>query len=344
MFREICGMFPDADIFTHAYNPRVMDAWFGGRRITESFIGHLPLARTKCQVYLPLMPHASRTFKLDGYDLIISSESGPIKGIRKPSSAKHICYCHTPMRYLWDMYEDYYKMAGLGGKLAMRVFRDYLRKEDLKSADSVDLFLANSQFVADRIKRIYGRTATVVPPMVDYAYFAADESAAPRSKGDYYLLAGQLVTYKRPELAIQACLRKGRRLKVVGTGNQIERLRKLAEGSPLIEFLGRVSRDTLRRAYKDARALLFPGIEDFGIVPLEAQATGTPVIAYGVGGARETVVENETGLFFGEQSVSALCAALETFESREWSAARCRENAARFTPQTFRTAFQHAVC
>lgn len=343
MFREICGMFPEGDIFTHAYNPQVMDAWFGGRSITESFIGHLPLACTKCQMYLPLMPCANRSFKLQGYDLIISSESGPIKGIRKPAAAKHICYCHTPMRYLWDMYDDYYKMAGLGGKLAMRTFRDYLRKEDLKSAESVDLFIANSQFVADRIKRIYGRTAVVVHPMVDYDYFAAGEKGAAQGARDYYLLAGQLITYKRPELAIQACLRMGRHLKVVGTGNQIEKLKSLANGNPLIEFLGRVSADDLRRVYRGARALLFPGIEDFGIVPLEAQAAGTPVIAYGVGGARETVVENETGLFFGEQSARALCAAIETFEARQWSPARCRENAARFTPQVFRDTFRRAV-
>lgn len=343
VFREICGMFPEGDIFTHAYNAQVMDDWFGGRSITESFIGHLPLARTKCQAYLPLMPRASRSFRLEEYDLIISSESGPIKGIRKPATAKHVCYCHTPMRYLWDMYEDYYKMAGLGGKIAMRVFRDYLRKEDLKSAQSVDLFVANSRFVADRIKRIYEREAVVVHPMVDYDYFGAFEGGVIPDEKGYYLLAGQLISYKRPELAIQACLRLGQRLKVVGTGNQIEKLKKIAGGSPFIEFLGRVSRDDLRRAYRGARALLFPGIEDFGIVPLEAQATGTPVIAYGVGGARETVVENETGLFFDEPSVESLCAAIESFEARDWQPSRCQENAARFTPQIFRDTFRRAI-
>lgn len=343
VFREICGMFPDGDIFTHAYNAQVMDDWFGGRSITESFIGRLPMARTKCQAYLPLMPRASRSFNLEGYDLIISSESGPIKGIRKPATAKHVCYCHTPMRYLWDMYEDYYKMAGLGGKIAMPMFRDYLRKEDLKSAESVDLFIANSRFVADRIKRIYGREAVVVHPMVDYDYFAASEGGAIPDEKGYYLLAGQLIAYKRPELALQACLRLGRHLKVVGTGNQIEKLKKIANGSPFIEFLGRVSRDDLRRAYKGARALLFPGIEDFGIVPLESQAAGTPVIAYGVGGARETVVENETGLFFDEPRVESLCAAIESFEGRDWNAPRCRENAARFTPQVFRDTFCRAI-
>lgn len=344
VFREICGMFPDGDIFTHAYNARVMDGWFGGRRVTESFIGRLPLARTKCQAYLPLMPLANRAFDLDGYDLIISSESGPIKGIRKPTGAKHVCYCHTPMRYLWDMYEEYYQMAGLGGKIAMRAFRDYLRKEDKKSAESVDVFAANSHFVADRIKRIYDREATVVYPMVNADFFSAPvpPPAAPDTT-PYYLLAGQLISYKRPDLAVSACLKTGRRLKVIGTGNQIETLKTLAAGKANIEFLGRVSDEDLRRAYAHARALLFPGVEDFGIVPLEAQAAGTPVIAYGVGGARETVIEGETGLFFGHQTVDSLCGAIETLESRTWDPRACQANAARFKPDVFRTRFAAVV-
>ena len=344
VFREICGLFPDGDIFTHAYNAKVMDDWFGSRRIVESFIGRLPFARTKCQIYLPLMPCASRSLQLDGYDLIVSSESGPIKGIRKPTGATHVCYCHTPMRYLWDMFDDYYRMAGLGGKFAMRTFRDSLRREDLKSAESVDLFIANSQFVADRIKRIYGREANVVHPMVDYDFFAAADVVTRDAKEEgFYLLAGQLVAYKRPDLAVASCLKMGRRLKVVGTGGEIDRLKALAQGSPLVEFLGRVSREDLRRAYAEARALLFPGIEDFGIVPLEAQAAGTPVIAFGVGGVRETVVDGETGLFFREPSVDSLCAAMETFEARTWDSARARANAARFTPSAFRHAFRVAL-
>lgn len=339
VFREICSLYPDGDVFTHAYNAAVMDGRFGGRRVTESFIGRFPFARTKCQAYLPLMPCASRSFRLDGYDLVISSESGPIKGIRKPRGARHVCYCHTPMRYLWDLYDDYYRMAGFGGKLAMRAFRDYLRREDLKSADAVDLFVANSRFVADRIRRIYGRDAAVVHPMVDYDFF----SRGAHEKGDFYLLAGQLVAYKRPDLAVAACLRMGRHLVVVGAGAEAERIRKLAGGSSLVSFRGRVGDEELRRVYGEARALLFPGVEDFGIVPLEAQAAGTPVIAYGRGGVRETVVDGKTGLFFDEQTVESLCAAVEAFESRPFSPSDCRTNAARFTPECFRAAFR-SVC
>ena len=257
------------------------------------------------------MPLATRRIALDGYDLIVSSESGPIKGIRKPKGARHVCYCHTPMRYLWDLHDEYYRDAGPLGKLAMRLFTPYLRREDLKSAESVDTFVANSAFVADRIKRIYGRDSTVVYPPVDVEFFGECD----RIPGDYYLFAGAPVKYKRLDLARAACARLGRHLVVAGGG----------------EF----TREDMRAAYAGARALLFPGMEDFGIVPVEAQAAGTPVIAYGVGGARETVVSGETGLFFAEQTVDSLCAAIEEFESHTWAPERCRAQAARFAPSVF---------
>ena len=305
-------MFPDADVFTHAYRPARMEGLFATHRVTESFIARLPLGRRHPQAYLPLLPRASRSLKLDGYDLIVSSESGPIKGIRKPKGARHVCYCHTPMRYLWDMHDDYYRVAGLGGKLAMRLFTPYLRRADLKSAESVDAFVANSAFVAERIKRIYGRDADVVHPPVAVEFF----SSAPASeRGDYYLFAGAPVDYKRLDLAEAACRKTGRRLVVAGGGN--------------------VTDAELRDLYARARALIFPGLEDFGIVPVEAQAAGTPVIAFGRGGALETVVAGETGLFFDEQSVESLCNAIESFESRTWSPDACRRNAARFSKAAF---------
>ena len=308
-------MLPEADIFTHAYHPQGFGEssrerlW--GHRVTESFIARLPFGRKHPQACLPLFPAASRSLKLDGYELVVSSESGPIKGICKPKGARHVCYCHTPMRYLWDLHDEYYRDAGLFGKLAMRLFTPYLRREDLKSAESVDTFVANSAFVAERIKRIYGRGATVVHPPVDVAFFGD----CARGAGDYYLFAGAPVKYKRLDLARAACERLGRRLVVAGGGG--------------------FSRAELRAAYAGARALLFPGMEDFGIVPVEAQAAGTPVIAYGVGGARETVVDGETGLFFPEQTVESLCAAIEEFEARTWPPEHCRAQAARFSPGVF---------
>jgi glycosyltransferase involved in cell wall biosynthesis len=308
-------LLPEADVYTHAFGPKMHapgeDGVWEGHRVRETFIARLPFGRRKPQAYLPLMPCATRGLKLDGYDLIVSSESGPIKGIRKPKGARHVCYCHTPMRYLWDLHDEYYRDAGLLGKLAMRLFTPYLRREDLKSAESVDAFVANSAFVAERLKRIYGRDATVVHPPVDVAFFGDCK----RTPGDYYLFAGAPVKYKRLDLARAACARLGRRLVVAGGG----------------EF----TREDMRAAYAGARALLFPGMEDFGIVPVEAQAAGTPVIAYGVGGARETVVAGETGLFFAEQTVDSLCAAIEEFEGRTWSPERCRAQAARFAPDAF---------
>lgn len=308
-------LLPGADLYTHAFGPKMRtsgeDGVWEGHRVYETFIARLPFGRRRPQAYLPLMPAATRRLNLDGYDLIVSSESGPIKGVQKPKGARHVCYCHTPMRYLWDLYDDYYRDAGPFGKIAMKLFTPYLRRADLKSAESVDTFVANSAFVAERIKRIYDRDALVVHPPVDVEFFGD----CMRGAGDYYLFAGAPVKYKRLDLARAACARLGRRLVVAGGGG--------------------FTREDLRTAYAGARALLFPGVEDFGIVPVEAQATGAPVIAYGVGGARETVVAGETGLFFSEQTVESLCAAIEEFEGRTWSSERCRAQAARFTPSIF---------
>lgn len=321
-------MYPDADIFTHAIS-QGMRKHFPGK-VTESFIASLPFARKIAQAYLPFMPTANRSFDLSGYDLIISSESGPIKGIKKPANARHICYCHTPMRYVWDMYEEYYDMAGLGGKIAMKLFTPYMRKEDLKSAESVDHFVANSKFVADRIKRIYDREATVVYPPVEVDFFKGDYE-----KGDYYLLAGQLIGYKKPDLAIEAAVKMGRKIVVIGNGNMRKELEKRYAANPLVKFLGRVSDEELKRTYGGAKALLFPGLEDFGIVPVEAQAAGTPVIAFGRGGALETVKNEESGLFFETQTCEALCEAIERFEQMNFTPQACRDNAAKFNRSAF---------
>ena len=251
-------MFPDADIFTHAYIPENVPP-FSRFRVRESLVARLPFGRRHPQAYLPLMPMATRRLDLNGYDLVVSSESGPIKGIRKPHGARHVCYCHTPMRYLWDMYADYYRLAGIGGKIAMKAFTGYLRREDLKSAESVDEFVANSAFVAERIKRIYGRESTVVHPPVDVDFFGGEvsdrlpENIEPKS---YYLYAGELRDYKRPDLAVDACLRMGRKLVIVGNGKMRDRLQKYAGRSKDVVFLGRVSDDELRSVFSCARALM----------------------------------------------------------------------------------------
>ena len=334
-------IFPDADIFTHAYIPSKLPE-FGRFKVKETFIASLPLGRKHPQAYLPLMPTATRCLNLEKYDLIVSSESGPIKGVRKPNGTRHLCYCHTPMRYLWDMYDNYYQSASIIGKIAMKSFTRYLRYEDLKSADSVDEFIANSAFVAERIKRIYGRKSIVVHPPVNVDYFRKEStttlpmSMEPQS---YYLYAGELRDYKRPDLAVEACLRMGRKLVIVGNGKMRERLAKRVGGCKDIVFLGRISDEELRAVFSCARALLFPGIEDFGIIPVESQAAGVPVIARGSGGALETIVEGSTGLFFHKDSVTELCAAIERFESKSWSAEACKSNASRFSAEKFTKKF-----
>jgi len=346
VFAALGDMFPDADVFTHAFVSAMRDEDAGpdvrrwrGHPVFESFIAGLPFGRKWPQAYLPLLPAASRALKLDGYDLIVSSESGPIKGITKPEGTRHVCYCHTPMRYVWDMYDEYRAAASLPGKAAMSLFRDHMRKEDLKSAEAVDRFVANSAFVAERIRRIYGRDSVVVYPPVNVGYFGMRD----HEKKDYYLYAGELRAYKRPDLAVRACKRMGRKLVVAGNGKMQDSLASLASGNNNIRFLGRVSDKELCRLYGEARALLFPGVEDFGIVPVEAQAAGTPVIALRKGGVLETVKEGKSGLFFNEETVESLCAGIEDFESRQYFAADCRRNAANFSPDGFKKGMEAVI-
>jgi len=350
---KLIDQFPDADLFTHVYDSSAMPESIRRMNVRTTFIQKLPFAKKLYPFYLPLMPLALKRLDLSGYDLIISSESGPAKGIRKPVGATHICYCHTPMRYLWDLSDDYYKNASLLKKLGMKLFVSNLRKWDLWSATQVDRFVANSQFVADRIKKIYGRDAEVVYPPIDVEHFQTLE----REPQDFYLFFGQLTAYKRADLAIEAFLKMGKRLVVAGAGEGLESLKQLAipssggvpEGrggslkNSTIEFLGRISDKKRDELYSQAKALIFPGIEDFGIIPVEAQAAGCPVIAYGEGGALETVVENESGLFFSEQTFESLVDAVAQFESMIFDEETCREYAERFSTDRFMAEFRSFV-
>ena len=334
---ELVKLYPDADVFTHVYDPETMPESIRRMTVRATFIQKLPFAKKLYQNYLPLMPWALRRIDLSGYDLIITSESGPAKAIRKPKGATHICYCHTPMRYLWDMSDEYYQNASLLKKMGMKLFIPWLRKWDLWSATQVDHFIANSQFVADRIKRIYGRDATVIHPPVNTGHFQTLE----RDLQDFYLFFGQLTAYKRADLAIEAFSRLGLRLVVAGAGECFQGLEELA--GPNIEFLGRISDEKRDELYSQAKALVFPGVEDFGIIPVEAQAAGCPVIAHGQGGALETIVDGETGLFFNEQTAKSLCDAVEKFQALELFEATCRENAARFSTEHFSGQIRHFI-
>ena len=297
----LCEMYPDADIFTHVYDPKAVSPRIAAHRVTTSFISSLPRAVKNYKSYLPLMPMALEQLDLRGYDLVISSESGPSKGIIPPAGALHVCYCHSPMRYVWNMFHDYRDGTGLIKRVLMPPLSHYIRNWDVISASRVHHFVANSATVAQRLQTYYGRTSTVIHPPVDTTSFGAVSAA---ELDDYHLMVGELVRYKRPELAVQAFNRSGRRLVIIGGGEMLSELRAMA--GPTVTLLGPQPFDVLRHHYARCRALIFPGEEDFGIVPVEAMASGRPVIAFGRGGAIETVVDGKTGVFFTEQSVDSL--------------------------------------
>lgn len=327
---SLCRLFPDADLFTHVYDPGGVSETIRSHRVQETFVGRLPAARTRYPRYLPLMPAALARLDLSDYDLVLSSEAGPAKGVRVREGSLHVCYCHTPMRYVWDLYEEYRDSAGPATRLVMPPLVQWLRRWDRRTAQGVDHFIANSEHVKARIRRHYGRGAEVIHPPVDTRQFT------PRNgPGSYYLFVGHLVAYKRADLAVRAATRLGRRLIVVGDGEELPNLRAIA--GPSVEFVGRQTADTLRDLYAGCRALLFPGEEDFGIVPVEAMACGRPVLALGRGGALETVVDGETGLFFGSRTEEALVEAILRFEcaERDFDPGLIRARAERFDRAVF---------
>ena len=305
VIEALCEMYPQADIFTHVYVPGMVSEIIRKHRIIPTFINSLPRSASMYKSYLPLMPLALEQLDLRGYDLVISSESGPSKGIIPPPDALHVCYCHTPMRYVWNMYHDYRNNAGSATRLLMPVFSHYLRMWDTTSASRVDSFVANSTTVATRIHRYYKADSVVIHPPVDTSAFTI---AAPSEIADYYLMAGELVSYKRPDLAVLAFNKMKLRLIVIGGGEMLDEIRRLA--GPTVSVLGPQPFEVLRQHYARCRALVFPGEEDFGMVPVEAMASGRPVVAFGRGGATETVVAGVSGIFFVEQTVEAISAAV----------------------------------
>jgi len=318
----LCELFPQADLFALVADRKTLSAELQKHSLTTSFLQKLPGSRRWHRHMLPLYPLAVEQFDLSGYDLVISSESGPAKGVLTSPETCHICYCLTPMRYIWNFYHEYKNGSGLGlvTKPIFGLTAHYARLWDQASAARVDHFAAISHSVAARVRKYYRREAEVIYPPVDVT--AAQLSG---NIEDYYLVVGQLVNYKRVDLAIEACNQLGRPLRIVGVGEEYSRLRRIA--GKTVSFLGALSDEEVRSQYAQCRALLFPGEEDFGIVPVEAQAAGRPVIAFGKGGARETVIgadrdgltssERSTGMFFGEQRVSSLVEAILRFEAEE---------------------------
>jgi glycosyltransferase involved in cell wall biosynthesis len=303
----LCRLLPDADVFTLFLDPQMLSPELRRHKITSSFLNPL---RRAYRSLLPLMPMALESLDLRGYDLVVSSESGPAKGVITSSSTRHLCYCHTPMRYLWDLYADYRNewTTSSWKRAAMTPLTNYLRLWDYASAARVDHFVANSENVKRRIWKTYRRESDVVHPPVDV------ESFYWRPPEDFFLIVSELVPYKRIELAVRLFSRTGRRLTIAGSGPEYRKLR--ATAAPHIRFLGRVTDDELTDLYARCRALLLTGEEDFGITPVEAMASGKPVIALGRGGALETVPPFG-GIFFDSPSEESLAGAIERFEQVE---------------------------
>jgi len=315
----LAEIFPQADIFSLVVDHSTLAPILQNRKLQASFLQRIPGAKKFHRHFLFLQPLALEQFDLSDYDLVISSESGPAKGVITSSKTCHICYCHSPMRYIWDMYPEYRRAMGFVVGTVFSLTAHYMRLWDQASANRVDYFVANSRFIASRIRKCYGRESTVIHPPVDVS---AGEISGQR--GGYYIAVGRLVEYKRFDLAIAACTKLGRRLKIIGAGPHEKVLRQMA--GPTVEFLGSIGDIELRQNLAESRALLFPGEEDFGIVPVEAQSFGKPVVAYGSGGVLETVrgifpndaeLTNPTGIFFTERSLSGLTTAMLEFESME---------------------------
>lgn len=324
----LCRLLPEADIFTLFADPATFSDEVRRHRVTASFLNPL---RRHYRALLPLMPMALESLDLRGYELVVSSESGPAKGVLTPSDARHVCYCHTPMRYLWDLYPAYRNefTRSRWKRAAMTPLSHYLRLWDYCSAMRVSRFVANSRNVQTRIWRTYRRESEVVHPPVDV------ESFYWKPAEDYFLIVSELVPYKRIDSAVRFFSRSGRRLRIAGAGPELKRLGR--EAARNVEFLGRVPDDELRELYARSRALILPGDEDFGITPVEALASGKPVIALGRGGALETVPPFG-GVFYPEPAEDALAAALAEFERMEPGVipAELQAHAAQFSEAEFR--------
>jgi glycosyltransferase involved in cell wall biosynthesis len=338
VLEHLCDMYPDADIFTHVVNRAKLSPKLAARRIFTSWISRLPFATKHYQKYLPLMPAALEALDLSDYDLVISCEAGPAKGIITRPDAVHVTYCHSPMRYIWDQYHQYRRESGMAARLMMPLFAPRLRQWDMASAARSDTIMANSAYVAARVRKFWGREAAVVHPPVDTDLYRPGDTVE-----EEYLWAGQLIPYKLPDVAVAAFTASGRKLHVVGTGPMLPRLRAMA--GPGIRFSERLSFDDLRRAYASCKALAFTSEEDFGMIPVEVMASGRPVIAYGRGGALESVVDGRTGLFYTDKGEHGLRRALDDFEAwlpefrTEDAVARARD----FAPIRFREAVARHV-
>jgi len=332
---ELYCLLPEPALFATVALPGCMPGRLQDVPVQTSWMQNLPGIRDYYRLYVFLYPFAVGSLDLSAYDLVISSSSGYAKGVRTSPRAIHVCYCHTPMRWAWN-YQDYSRgeSFGLSKRTLLPMFIQGLRHWDRAAARQPDHFVANSKAVADRIQRVYQRSAEVVHPPIETARFRPSES----QHENYYLVLSRLVPYKRIDLAVQACSERGKKLLVIGDGPHRKSLEALA--GPSVEFLGRASDAQVEYHVARCRALLFPGEEDFGMAPVEVAAAGRPTIAYRAGGALETIVENVTGFFFDRQTAECLGDAMENFERQKWSIAALRQQAKNFSVSVFQQRFR----
>ncbi len=338
-------MYPEADIFTLVYDKKKMAGHFEGTKIYTSKLQKLPFATKIYTKLLKFMPSAFESFDLSGYDLVLCSSSSCAKGVIVPPYVPQIAYIHSPMRYAWDLYFDYKKRSGKLTRFFMDKWMPQIRLWDYVSSQRIDTIIANSKYIARRIKKFWNRDAQVIYSPVNVSRFSEDPSVTKRE--DYYVFFSRLVPYKRADLAIEACKKLGRKLIVIGSGSEFDELKKLAQGHDNISFTGRAPDSEVKYHLQRCKALIFCAEEDFGLTPLEAQACGAPVIAFGRGGARETVLENETGVFFEKQETESLIEAIKDFEEKDskglFIKANIIKNATSFTEERFKKEFAKAV-
>jgi glycosyltransferase involved in cell wall biosynthesis len=341
VLETICDLYPDAPLFSLVHARGQVSPTIERRRIRTSFVQRLPGATRLYRQFLPLFPSAVELFDLDGFDLVISTSHCAVKSVVRPGRAVHLSYCHSPMRYAWDQFGAYFGPAEVGA-LRSRLLRPVmagLARWDRATAGRVDSFVANSHYVAERIRRYYNRESTVVYPPVDTAFYGPSDDRRETRSG--FLVVSALVPYKRLDVAIDACRRIGAPLTIVGTGPERARLQALA-GSD-VTFLGWRSNEEIRELYRRCAATLLPGVEDFGMVPVEAQACGCPVVALGSGGAGETVVNGETGVLVVDPSAEAFAEGLNLVRSLAFEETALREHALQFSRERFVIGFQAAV-
>ena len=336
VLRQIIELFPDADVFSLVdfLNDKDRKAVLNGKFAKTSFIQKLPFAKKHFRNYLPLFPKAIESLDLKGYDLIISSSWAVAKGVKK-GDAVHICYCHTPIRYAWDLFDEYTSNLKQPKKFLVQKTLQYIKKWDIKTLDRVDYFIANSKFVANRIKKIYNRDSTVIYPPVDTKKFSLCQN-----KEDYYLTASRLVGYKKVDLIVKAFNQMpDKKLIVIGSGEEYEKIKTLAKKN--IEILGYQEDKILAEYMQKAKAFVYAAIEDFGIVPIEAMACGTPVIALNKGGTAETVKSGETGILYEEQTEKSIILAVKRFEKEKFDYQKIRLYSLQY--ENFKDKFQRYI-